>query len=228
MKRTEEQVLTAPRRVVRASKRLAMFLVFLAAMLGGRMELVAQNRISIVYDNYSYAPDEERARKPDFSNPVMTTDCCPKVKNKVDSIMNNAPFVFEGRMIKWDTGSTSYLFEIEKVYRGGKQLQVGTVEVIAKLKRETFRSFSYGWHIIFAKEINDTGSFDANNSIKLELYNNDVYDPSCFGVQGNYYRGFGLNFESKESMRDFLASYNLLPADIPKADIIMTDKKSKY
>ena len=191
------------------------------------------------------------AAQADFSNWIITTDCCPKEKNRIDSIINNAPFVFEGRMIKWSPGLyyDSYLFEIEKIYRGGEQLQAGTVEIISKLPNEPSdpspANFGYSRYIIFAKEINsitvrsyerideygrigninifniDTlGVFDANNSIKLEVFYNDYFSiTSCIRELDDYYRSeFALNFKTRKELLDFLSRYGLSPTDIPKLE----------
>ena len=186
---------------------------------------------------------------PNFSNHVITTDCCPDYKRKLDSIMIHAPFVFEGRMIKRVYGNfyDSYLFEIEKVYKGGERLQSGTVEIVAKIdpREPPLAGFAYGWHIILAKETDVPGTFDANNSIKLELFHNDEFYTTSYFVEisdnKRYQREIGvenepyytsklsLNYKTKEEVRDFLASYGLSPTDIPKADTVKTlsekDKK---
>jgi len=189
------------------SKHLIVFVFFLAVMLGSGMKLIAQV---------------------DFSNRVINSDCCPKEKRIAEDIMNNAPFVFEGRMIKQVYGSFNdyYLFEIEKVYRGGERLQAGTVEIIVRMPNvitDVSRpvSFHTAWYIIFAKET-DVGTFEANNSIKLELYNDNAYTPSRFGVSRDYYNGLFLNFQTKDDVRNFLTTYNLFSTDMPKADTLMT------
>jgi hypothetical protein len=177
---------------------------------------------------------------PDFSNPVLTTDCCPKQKQRIDDVINTAPFVFEGRMIKEMSGGTYawyYLFEIEKVYRGGERLQAGTVEIIVKLPMIIAEDkhwpvdFYHGWHILFAKEIEGTGAFDANNSIKLELLDDKYYTASRFRPSRGkgvslYYTGFDMNFREQEDVRDFIATYGLTPTDVPK--VVDTLKTSSH
>ena len=85
--------------------------MFLTAMFGTETKLAAQ-----------------QSKQPDWANMLFHKD----------SVLTNAPFVFEGRMIggtshgPFNVGR-SYLFEIEKVYRGGERLQAGTVEVIVRL-----------------------------------------------------------------------------------------------
>jgi hypothetical protein len=207
----------------------------------------------------------------DFSNRAITTDCCLWNKRRIDSIMNNAPIIFEGRMIKGEGGLfyNSYLFEIGKVYRGGERLKSGSIEIISSYSDGispialTPASFTSGWHIIFAKEINsitvhtcdrsgsnvnvfniDTlGVFDANNSIKLELfYVEQSYStggqhaiPSSYFAEIpevtlsnetliiggiSHYSGFSLNFITQKAVRDFLAIYGLSPISVPKADTV--------
>lgn len=200
--------------------------------------------------------------RPNFSNPIISTDNYPRHKQKLDSIMNNAPFVFEGRMIKGGVTYgykdkdgyfySCYLFEIEKVYRGGERLHGGTVEVVSRIPNymgePSFVGFSDAvWYILFAKEVNTAGIFDANNDIKLEIYYNDTYyndshhgDISYFSElfkheyddRGNMisqkvtsYGGLSLKFNTQKELRVFLETYSLYPTDIPKADII---KKSTY
>ena len=203
--------------------------VFLAIVLGKESQISAQ----------------------DFSNPVITTDCCPDLKKIVDSVIKHAPFVFEGRMIKKTSGKRNmyYLFEIEKVYRGKKQLQAGTVEIIEKWsifaeedKIDVVDSV-YGnpWCIVFAKETDIPGAFDANNSIKLELFytGKNTFSTSslfreitpkrcCNGkvvTDPAYYSSkcLSLNFKTQKEVRDFLRTYKLCPKDISKkADILKT------
>jgi len=165
---------------------------------------------------------------------VLATDPA-KPYIDIDSVMNNAPFVFEGQMIKkafGKRGNNSYLFEIEKVYRGGERLQSGTVELIVKFPENSVganTSFGYGWHIILAKEIDMPGIIEANNSIKLELYI-DVRDRvSYLGWCGNTncYYNYDFWILSPKDFQDFLATYNLYPTDIQKTNIIMKDKKNR-
>ena len=208
--RVVEKVLLKAR--IGVSKHLVVFLNFLTAICGIHTQVIAQ------------VSKKKIPERPDFTNQAITTDCCPMRKGIVDSVINNAPFVFEGRMIKYDPSSLSHLFEIEKVYRGGERLQAGTVEVVVKMSHpiEPLTRFFNGWHIIFAKEINDLGSFEANNAIKLELYNDYAEDPSLLQEWAGYYSGL-LDFQTKEGARDFLFTYyNLSPTDIPKADTLMT------
>ena len=209
-----ETVLKQARRV-NVSKRLAVFIIFLTALCGTHMQVAAQ------VDGIPYIPD--------FSNPVIHTDCCPEFKEAVDNIMNNAPFVFEGRMIKIKTGAEyrSYLFEIEKVYRGGERLQAGTIELVGTLPTDV--SFGEGWYLIFAKESARPSSFEANNPLKLEIfYHHKFYyhytnTNSYFTEIDDYYTsGMFLRYHTKEEVRDFLATYNLFPTDIPKADTLKT------
>ena len=216
------------------SKHFIMFFMFLAIVLGKGTDVIAQER-----------QQEDELSHVDFSNPVMTTDCCQLMKQRMDSIINNAPYVFEGRMIKKENGSCDdyYLFEVEKVYRGGERLQAGTVEVIARCPREPgdppTAGFLPRWCILFAKEIEGgRGAFDANNSIKLELfYINDKYHTSGFGetaervyddrgefvrYKKTYYGSFAALFRTKEEVRDFIGTYGLFPMDIQKADKLKT------
>jgi hypothetical protein len=244
-------------------------LVFFAAMLGKGTQLVAQDSISSwkkyfykgVYDGNpqiipAYYEWEKLNYRPntiaqghvmpgyltpvDLSNQILND---AKYKQRLDGVINNAPFVFEGRMIGRSFGhlDDSYLFEIEKVYRGGERLQAGTVEIVVimpieVLMNRSLMGFSYDWHIIFAKEVvgYGEGAFDANNTIKLELCNDNSDNPSCFQPEKNiissnnrdtyelsHYNGFYLNYRTAEEVRDFLANYyNLLPTDMPKADTV--------
>ena len=173
---------------------------------------------------------------PDFSNPVLNTNCCPIEKRRIDSIMNNAPIVFEGRMIRSTGGvfANYYLFEVEKVYRGGERLQAGTVEIVSKIPDDgSAASFGGGWHIIFAKEIEGTGAYDANNSVKLEVFYCDYFGVTSHFAEVSgwlipreapYYSGFGMsiNFNVKEELLNFIGSYGLSPTDIPKANRLKT------
>jgi hypothetical protein len=207
------------------------FCIFLAIFLSSNNSLFGQEPQPI-------APP----LSPDFSNRVITTDCCPKYKKTLDSIMNNAPFVLEGRVIKQIYGNlyNSYLFEIEKVYRGGERLQAGTVELVAKIPRNSMEEpplpvFSPRWYTLFAKEIDESGVFDANNSIKLEIFNNDEFgNISVFGEaleniyskgevlerRLSHYAGLALSFKTKTEVRDFLANYGLYPQDVSKTDTL--------
>ena len=192
--------------------RVVVFVLFFAAMLGKETKVVAQD-----YPSYSEI---------DFPRRIITVP--------TDSSIKNAPFVFEGRMIKSVDRFhyRSYLFEIEKVYRGGERLQAGTVEFIENLPE--FRTPEYnlvhflsGWHLIFAKEAEDTGTFDANNSIKFEIFYRSEYKSTSYFDKvyshGSYYLGFGggLCFKTQEDIRSFLANdYGLFPKDMPKADTL--------
>ena len=179
-----------------------------------------------------------------FTNPVATTDCCPRQKKIIDSIMNYSPFVFEGRMIRdggYKQGYFYYLFEIEKVYRGGEQLKEGTVEIVSRMPRSSNDppsvGFGHALYFIFAKEINVSGMFEANNSVKLEVfYNTDNYGSKH--VTSRFYEtvspnplyygsSLGLNFKTKENLRDFFATYGLIPADVSKADTLMIFTKQE-
>lgn len=184
---------------------------------------------------------------PYFINPLLTTDCCPKIKATLDSIINNAPYIFEGKMVRGgaqygdlNNGKPykSYLFEIEKVYRSENVLKSGTVEYIARMPVNSIDPLPVGypqdrWIVLFAKEADVPGAFDANNAIKIELfYNNEMYRPSYF--QENikdisYYSGLSLEFRTKEELRAFLATYDLYPTDMPKADTVkkFTRKESE-
>jgi len=218
-------------------KRISRFtavLMFLAIFGSNGTKLVAQRYI------------------PNVPNAVLTTDCCPRQKQKVDSIINNAPFVFEGRVIKIMNGRFQlyYLFEIEKVYRGGERLQAGTVEIVSRGVEETWTppvSLANRRYIIFAKEIESGGAFDANNPIKLDLFYSEYSEQtsrdynffnSMFVEYSNgeavsrefshYYTGFSslfideyaLRFGTKKALLDFFATYGLFPTDMPKADTL--------
>ena len=207
----------------KVSKHFLMFFMFLALLLGKEMQLVAQDLL--------YPP-----RKPDFSNPIITSNCCPKYKNTVDNIINNAPFVLEGHIIKETYGIdyNYYLFEIEKVYRGCERLQSGTIEILTRHpdtpEEPPAVTFLHRWHVIFAKEIEGGGAFDANNSIKLELFYNDrFYNPSFFGeieYEGKpIYHGLELVFKTKNDVYDFLTTYKLSSTDVSKADTLKTLSK---
>ena len=226
----------------RVRKYFLLFSIVFTILLGNETQVVAQELQQA--DDLSHV---------DFSNSIITTDCCPVVKQRIDSAMNNAPFVFEGRMIKKENGSMNdyFLFEVEKVYRGGERLQAGTVEVIVKYPQwqssaaDVPMVFSPRWHIIFAKEVEGGGAFDANNPIKLELVNDKVYNASCFwecaeqiydnrgeqiGYRTPYYAGYRhLSYRTKQEVRDFISAYGLLPTDVPKADTlkILTTREIK-
>jgi hypothetical protein len=146
--------------------------------------------------------------------------------------MSNAPFLFEGRMIKWIPPADyshryhSYLFEIEKVYKGGERLQAGTVELIARMpnapNEPPLLVFGNGWYLIFAKETDAPSMIDANNSLKLEIfYRNRFHTVSRFSAGDHYTSGMSLDFRTKEDLQNFLAtSYGLSPTDMPKADTL--------
>ena len=193
---------------------VAIFAILLTAMFGIETQLVAQERQRL------------GGGGPSFENPVITTDCCPWHRQILDSVMNNTPFVFEGRMIKsefYGRLDDSYLFEIEKVYRGGERLQAGTVEIVDRLVAFMPRlNFYRGWYIIFAKEIETQGAFDANNSVKLELfYIDDTESASYWGEErDDTYKGLYSRFRTKEEVRNLLATYGLTPTDVPKADTL--------
>ena len=214
--------------------RLTVVLVFLSIFGGKETKLAAQRHI------------------PNVPNSVLTTDCCPQQKRKVDSIINNAPFVFEGRMIKSMNGLSQlyYLFEVERVYRGGERLQAGTVEIVSRWVEETWTppvSLANRRYIIFAKEIESGGAFDANNAIKLDLFYSEYLEHTSRDNRfftsmfveyskgevasrelSHYYTGFSslfideyaLRFETKKELLDFLATYGLSPTDMPKADTL--------
>ena len=240
--------------LMKSISRVVVVLAFLTAMLGVEMQLVAQ-----VYSHFGDPPPT----KVNFSNPIMTTDCCPEYKGKIEEIINNAPFVFEGRFVKEGLSSKrsmhlekgdstnpayslynghvlyrSYLFEIEKVYRGGERLKAGTIEVIVTRSRFYDPITLYqGWYLLFAKEIDILGAFDVNNTVKLELYSDkyllsslfgDVYDikianQEVVAREFSHYMGFSsLNFRTKEDIRNFLVPYGLISTDMPKADTLKT------
>ena len=212
---------------------LTVCVMFLAFVLGLETKGVAQPK-----------PIKDRRSDIEFSNREMTTDCCPRYKDLVDSIVNNAPFVLEGRIIKKAFGTLyrSYLFEIKKAYRGGERLQAGTIELITKMPIDAedppLVSLANSWHILFAKEIDMQGSFDANNTLKLEFFYNDEYKNTSFfeertatpwiraeGIAENesyISSALYLNFRTKEATRDFLATYNLFPTDFPQVDTLKT------
>ena len=172
--------------------------IFLSIMFGRETQLTAQVGRMI-----------NGPRPADFSNTVLTHDCCPEVRKKLDSIINNAPFVFEGRVIGGEIGGPhgSYLFEIEKVYRGGERLQAGTVEIIQRFVsyNSPFIALYNSWYILFAKEIDSSDihfpydfdkkdefiklmkdnfiKFDANNAIKLDLFHKEEYSISGRGIR---------------------------------------------
>jgi hypothetical protein len=219
MKVQKETLVKAQTERNRVKKHYVLLLIFFSALLGNGVQVVAQE-----------------PWKPDFSNPVMTTDCCPVLKQKIDSAIYNAPIVFEGRMIKSVCGIANdyYLFEIEKVYRGGERLQAGTVEVIVKYPESVGSMYDHpaGFaprdYILFAKEIEGGGTFDANNSIKLELVNDKAFTASCFSpaeVDGSicYHIGDYVFFRTKQEVLDFMGSYGLSSArNMPKADTLKT------
>ena len=233
-------------------------LIFLFLIFGKETQLKAQGGRPI-----------NGHRSTDFSNQVITTDCCPEARKILDSIMTNAPFVVEGRVLRWLPGLfyTSYLFEIEKVYKGGDRLQAGTIEIVQKklYGPPLISLVENRWYILFAKEIdtshihfeydhpmkdeytkimkNEVAKIDANNGIKLDFFYKgwglEHSHASYFteGIQpiindrgelvghGDSFYGFNfihLNFKTKEELHDFLATYNLFPEDMPKADTLKT------
>jgi len=216
----------------KVSKHFLMFFMFLSIVLGRGTQVMSQERQQV--DDLSHV---------DFSNRVLTTDCCPIAKQRLDSIMNNAPIVFEGRVV--NRSGYSCLFEIEKVYRGGERLQAGTVEVIVS---SLIVSLSSGWHIIFAKAIEggESSAFDANNSVKLELFHLDdsfdcegcvplvsyfaevaerMYDNrgEVAGYRTPYYSStLGFRSRTKQEVLNFIGGYGLRPTDVPKADTLKT------
>ena len=105
------------------------------------------------------------------------------------------------------------------------------MEIVAKMgPNYTPRvQFSHRWHLLFAKEIDGYGAFDANNPIKLELFDIFGYSENGYSIPGfaevsgdiSYYSGFGsLNFKTKEEMLNFLSTYGLSPTNAPKADTL--------
>lgn len=185
--------------------------------------------------------------QPDFSNPLLKNDCCPEAKERLDSVMNNAPYVFEGRMVETDyldkisengDDYRSFLFEIDKVYKGGERLKGGTVEVITKERclscgRTGFAKSS--WYILLCKESAFDGSKkNASNKIKLELFYDipvftsrfkggiphKVKKDGTFKKWNPYYSGPGLKFRSKRSVRKFFYKYGMKPKKpFPKPQI---------
>jgi len=150
----------------------------------------------------------------DFSNQILTN---PLYKEKLDSIINNAPYVFEGRLIKKSTNTRSYLsclFEINKVYKGEEVLQAGRiVKMFIKGVPNGVQDYPYffgNWHIIFAKNM-DTSSYlkakrsdgffefikdnEANSLVELELFCFDELAISFIGETGYVRLGGHPEFE---------------------------------
>ena len=203
-------------------------------------------------ENKATAQTDEERFEWKFLNRIITTDNFPKEKKVIDSIMNHAPYIFEGRMIGGGIGYrykqdslneySCYLFEIEKVYRGGERLKEGTVEIVTRKFRDWGDPPNVGFantsYFIFAQEVNVAGLFEANNDIKLTLFYATIQvgggarTTSCFQEMAtpfpvHYASNFGLSFKTKEDVRDFLATYSLLPIDRPKADALKTHTKQE-
>ena len=218
------------------SYKILLCFIFLVALMCKENKMVAQ-------------PIDEEDK---FKNRIITTDNFPKEKKVIDSIMNHAPYIFEGRMIGGGIGYrykqdslneySCYLFEIEKVYRGGERLKEGTVEIVTRKFRDWGDPPNVGFantsYFIFAQEVNVAGLFEANNDIKLALFYATIQVSgreritSCFQEMAtpypiHYASNFGLSFKTKEDVRDFLATYSLLPIDRPKADTLMTFTKQR-
>ena len=174
--------------------------------------------------------------QPDFSNPILN-ECCSDARIHMDSIINNAPFIFEGKLIESDNQSykaneetcfRSYLFEVEKVYRGGTRIKEGTVEVIVTRSINSAYSYSqvgFGfdtWHILLCKETKISGIYNASNELKFELfYNEDRYFScirECKRIKNGelkdrnpYYTGLSVQFETRYGVRKFFKKYGLTP-----------------
>ena len=215
----------------KVKKHFVLLLILVAVFLGWGMQGIAQ-------------PVE-----PDYSKKVLNSEHW--TKQKLENMLNTAPFVFEGRVIGYVPAShtrLSYLFEIEKVYRGEERLQAGTVEIIIGRARgeeleimdenNPLMHLSAGWHLVFAQEIDISGSFEANNPIKLELCFENFEVPSCFSEEKEikyishgvdpmetglfFYRGPYIDFRTKEEVREFISVYNLYPTDMHRADTLKT------
>lgn len=167
--------------------KLIAFAIVFSAMYGAMKQTVAQ---------------QPRIRS-DFSNQILTK---PLYKEKLDSIINNAPYVFEGRLIKRASNTRAYLsclFEINKVYKGEEELQAGRiVKMFIKGVPNGVQDYPYffgNWHIIFAKKM-DTTSYlkakhndgfvefiddsEANSLVELELFCFDELAISFIGETG--------------------------------------------
>ncbi len=173
----------------------------------------------------------------DFSNPILK-GCCPEAKARLDSIVNNAPYVFEARVINADykgyqtqagDAYLSFVFEIDKVYRGSEILKGGTVEVITKPK-DLYGITGFGkeiWYLLLCKksDILGTGK-DPNNKITLELFYDipnryssyfrgglysHVKPDGTFRKLNPWYSGLALDFKTKYTVKRFLDGYGLKP-----------------
>jgi hypothetical protein len=166
--------------------------------------------------------------QPNFDNPILKMPSSNPYRAVLDSILNQAPYVFEGRVVRGASGNFdevgfgtySFLFEVEKVYRGGEHVKAGTVEIVTRRNFDPSVRFYEGqWYLLFCKESDVEGVFDANNELTFELFynvfsGNESRHSSYFGGgrEGDIYRfTHFLDFQTKEKLMTFLENYRLYP-----------------
>ena len=144
--------------------------------------------ILLVFVFFLFQGNLSAQREINFDNPILnpSTPYLVKEKEILDNFLNNAPYVFEGRVIRgaWGNpdedglGTASYLFEVEKVYRGGERIKAGTVEIISRenLKEPVISYAENKWYLLFCKESSIPGVFDANSDVTIELFYNEHRD----------------------------------------------------
>lgn len=141
--------------------------------------------------------------------------------DKRDMVINNAEFIFEGKVIRncliyTDSGFVGYnIVQIEKIYRGYEKLKFGNIEVLVISEKGI--PTSHENNIIFCKGVPNVNTCYPNqifdNTSKVVLVNN-LYSvsPEREELAGL----FDLNFTNYEKARNFLSKY---------PNINITDKK---
>jgi hypothetical protein len=150
---------------------------------------------------------------------------------KRDSIINNAEFIFEGKVIQsclnfTDSGFVGYdIIQIEKIYRGYEKLKFGLIEVLVISKNGI--PTSQEKNIIFCKRIQSTNTcfpkqmFD--NHFKVVLVDNLFsVSPDKEELTGLY----NLTFSSYDKARSYLSKYPNI--DIKDENSDPTLKKSQF
>ncbi len=180
------------------------------------------------------------AQEIDYSNPILKQKSSPKL-HLLDSIYENAPYIFKGTVIDYTWNKylkdgeiyyKSYLIRIDEVYKGEQTLKEGTIELIVEFKRNRPMYFSdIGKSFIWACKKSDIQKkyFSPSNSTNLSVfyYHNEprgIPTISCIietyrkAENLTYYFdyhvwGFHLFFKTKNELDEFLNNrYSLKPS----------------
>jgi len=174
-----------------------------------------------------------------------------------DKIIKEAPFVFEGKVIEqvyfvdttnFDKPYTANIVQISKIFRGGKDIKVGTISIVTEggmiesngmIFSSGEPSHQKGWAgmgIYFCFPVNSTemghvypssGKIIQGKTQNKSFDNDNSMSLKSLGVIDTWSRGgMGRNFKNRQEMYDFLSKYESIT--IPKEEKKTEPVKEKY